>query len=85
MTTNIDYSEVFPKMKQLWDLDFNVQANEGNEDYEEIEDFIATYNVGFPLSMLVCLDFVKYGGVTEEGLQAVLLTWDEAVSRGYIL
>jgi len=84
MTTNTDYSKPIPEMiKDLYDLDFKVASNTSHEVYEELADFIITYDVGFPLATLISLGYVQLDSLPVKALDEIATTWQCAEDLDY--
>lgn len=84
MTTNTDYfNEVRAMATDLWDLEFRAEANEDNPELEEIHDFIYTYDISFPLSKLIALEYVDFDTLPEKALEKISDTWVLAMENGY--
>jgi hypothetical protein len=71
-------------IKELYDLWFEAQANESNPDYEELEQFIYSYDLGFSISMLVSLDYVDVSTLPQKSIDEVLYTWNTALQEGFL-
>jgi len=83
-TTNLDYSnQVRAMATDLWDLEFQAEANEDNPKWEEVNDFVYTYNIAFPLSSLVVLGYIDFDTLPEKSLEAISDTWVKAMELGY--
>jgi hypothetical protein len=84
MNTNTDYSKPMLEMiKDLHDLDFQVASNTKHESYEELADFILTYDVGFPLASLVSLGYVELDSLPAKAIEELELTWNCANDLDY--
>jgi hypothetical protein len=69
---------------ELYDLWFEAQSNESNPDYEELEQFIYSYDLGFSLAMLVKLDYVDSSTLPQKSIDEVLYTWNTALQEGFL-
>lgn len=84
MNTSTDYSKpVLEMMQDLCDLEFKVAGNPSHELNEELEDFIYTYDVGFPVSKLVSLGYLEFDSMPVKALDEVAATWDRAKLLDY--
>lgn len=84
MTTNTDYSsEVRAMATDLWDLEFQAEANEDNDKWEEINDFVYTHNIAFPLSSLIALEYIDFDTLPAKALDKISDTWVLAMENGY--
>lgn len=84
MSTSTDYSKPMLEMiKDLFDLEFKVAGNPNHELNEELEDFIYTYDVGFPVSKLVSLGYLEFDSLPGKALDEVAATWDRAKLLDY--
>ena len=84
MTTNTDYSnEVRAMATDLWDLEFRAEANESNPKWEEVNDFVYTYDIGFPLAKLIALGYVEFDTLPVKALDEISDTWVASMELGY--
>ena len=67
----------------LWDLEFQAEANEGNPKWEEVSDFIYTYDIGFPISKMVALGYVILESLPQKTLEEISETWSKTMEAGY--
>jgi hypothetical protein len=83
-TTNSDYSsDVRAMATDLWDLQFQAEANDDNPKWEEVNDFVYTYDIGFPIAKLIALEYVEFGTLPVKALDEISDTWVKAMERGY--
>lgn len=81
---NSDYSNNVRAMAaDLWDLEFHVEANETNEKFDEMSDFIYTYDIGFPLAKLIALEYVDFDTLPELSLNIIESTWVAAMEQEF--
>jgi len=71
-------------IKELYDLWFEAQNNESNPDYEPLEQFIYSYDLGFSLAMLVSLEYVDIATLPQKSIDEVLYTWNTALQEGFL-
>lgn len=84
MSTNTDYSdEVRAMVSDLWDLEFQGEANESNPKWEAVNDFVYTYDIAFPLAKLVSLGYVDFNSLDENALDEISNTWVKAMEEGF--
>ena len=67
----------------LWDLEFQAEANESNPKWEEVTDFVYTYDIGFPISKMIALGFVILETLTQKALDEISETWTKTMEAGY--
>lgn len=67
----------------LWDLEFQAEANEGNEKWDTVSDFVYTYDIAFPIAKMVCLGYVDFDSLTEKALDEISETWVLAMENGF--
>lgn len=83
-TTKLDYDDDVRAMAtDLWDLQFQAEANEDNPKWEEVNDFVYTYDIGFPISKLVCLGYVDFDTLPTKALEEISETWAKAMEAGF--
>lgn len=61
-------------IKDLHKLDFDVARNPNHESNEELEDFVETYDVGFPVATLVSLGYIDFESLPSKTLNEIALT-----------
>ena len=66
----------------LWDLEFQAEANESNPKWQDVNDFIYTYNIAFPLASLIALGYVDFDSLPVKSLEAISETWVKALEAG---
>lgn len=82
--TNLDYSDdVRAMVADLWDLEFQAEANQDNPKWEEVNDFVYTYDIGFPLAKMVSLDYLDFDTLPVKALDEISETWVKAMELGY--
>lgn len=69
---------------ELYDLWFEAQANENNAEYEELQQFVYSYDLGFSIAMLVHLDYVDISTLPQKSIDEVLYTWNTALQEGFL-
>lgn len=83
MTTNTDYSkEVRAMVSDLWDLEFQAEANKSNPNWKQHNDFVYAYDIAFPLAKLVSLNYVDFDTLSGKALDEISDTWSIAVENG---
>jgi len=69
---------------ELYDLWFEAQANENNAEYEELQQFVYSYDLGFSLAMLAHLGYVDISTLPQKSIDEVLYTWNTALQEGFL-
>ena len=83
-TTNSDYSDdVRAMVTDLWDLEFQAEANQDNPKWEEVNDFVYTYDIGFPIAKMVSLGYIDFDTLPVKSLDEISDTWVKAMELGY--
>jgi hypothetical protein len=67
----------------LWDLEFQAEANESNSKWEEVSGFVYAYDLAFPLSKLVALGYIDFDSLPQKSLDEISETWEKALELGY--
>jgi hypothetical protein len=84
MATDENNSKVLRGMvSDLWDLEFQAEANESNPDWEERNDFVYSYDIAFPIAKLVSLGYLDFDTLSEKSLQEISQTWTIALENGF--
>ncbi len=67
----------------LWDLEFQAESNEDSPKWEEVNEFIYTYDIGFPISKMIALGYVNLESLPQKTLEEISETWSKTMEAGY--
>ncbi len=67
----------------LWDLEFQAESNEDSPKWEEVTEFIYTYDIGFPISKMIALGYVNLESLPQKTLEEISETWSKTMEAGY--
>lgn len=71
-------------IKDLYELWWQAQANESNPEYQDIVDFVNSYDIAFPLAVCYTFEDIEKNGLTQKGINEIMKVWKIAVEEGFI-
>jgi hypothetical protein len=76
-------NEVRARVTDLWNLEFQGEANESNPAWDERNEFVYAYDIAFPLAKLISLGFIEFHTLPEKSLKEISQTWSVALENGF--
>jgi hypothetical protein len=67
----------------LWDLEFQAEANESHPKWNEVNDFVYAYDIAFPIAKLVALNYIDFETLTAKAMEEISDTWSIAMENGF--